>query len=367
MVHLDGQDGPGVQDALHLVAHNVHHHHRTDALEAAARGAGAATEEHARREDDPRDVVPLGDVGIEDARGGHEGDDLKEALPDGFRPRIAVDGDEDGADDGGRHEYDADVELELGVVEELPEASLEQGGIEEGEAGSGEEHEEDGDVVDVGAVEEPCVIIVRSEPSRCGGGHGVVHAVEEAHTRLVVAEGAGKGQDEVYAPDPFGGGAQAGVHLRPHGACGLRSEHFHATAHERGDDGNGEEGDSKTANPLRHGAPEEQGVRQALHVVENGAACGSESRHGLEEGIGEVGDVAADDVGKGTEQAEDDPGECDQQVCLALAERVVGVPAEVLEAGAAEHGDNDGHDKGEGILFSEIDRHAHAERHHRRL
>lgn len=308
-IDAHGQDGAGVQDAAYLIAHHLPQHDKTNAFEAAAGGAGAAADEHAHGEDDPREMRPLPRIVVEDTGGGEEGDDLEEAGAQGAVDAIVAGAHEDEHNQRCTHENGAAVELELRVLQELAEAILEDGEVEQGEAGAAQEHEEDGGVVDGHAVEVARAGIMGGEASGGGDGHRVVDAVEEVHAFEVEADGADDGEEGVDAPDPVALCAQSGVHLDAHGACGLGREHLDATADERRDDGDGEEDDPQAADPLREAAPEEQGVGQAFYVVDERCAGGGEAGDGLEVGIGDGRDIAAEVEGEAAEEAEDDPHE----------------------------------------------------------
>ena len=144
-------------------------------------------------------------------------------------------------------------------------------------------------------MEVACAGIVCGETTRSGGGHRIVHTVEESHASHIVANSTADGKQEIDAPNPLRCGAQPRVHLRTNRTGGLSREHFHITSNKGGDDGDGEEHDSQAANPLRHRTPKEQAMRQNLYIVEDATARRGETGDGFEVGIGEVVDVTADE------------------------------------------------------------------------
>ena len=77
-------------------------------------------------------------------------------------------------------------------------------------------------------------------------------------------------------------------------------------------------------------------MRQTFHIVENGGTCGGEARHRLEEGIGEIGYVAAYEERQGAEETEQSPCQCDDKEGVASAHGVGCLSAEVSE-GKTEH------------------------------
>ena len=162
-------------------------------------------------------------------------------------------------------------------------------------------------------------VAVGGKAACSGDGHRIVHAVENIHTAQIEHHAATDGQDQIDTPDPFGRGAEARVHLGTYRSRGLGGKHFHGSAYHGRKNGNGEEHDSQSANPLRHGTPEEQSVRQHFHFIDDGGTRRGESGNRLEESIGEIRDIAADGEGEGTEQTEYDPGERHQQIGITSA------------------------------------------------
>ena len=196
-----------------------------------------------------------------------------------------------------------DIELELGTLEERPHLELEDGHIEHHEVDACQELEEDADILDGGRLEELRRIVMGGETSGGGGGHGVVDAVEPIHAAEIERRDAGDGQSQIDGPNPLGHGGQAGVHLGAQRSCGFGSKHLHTAAtHHRGQDGDGEEDNSQTANPLGLRAPVERGMGKPFHIVQDGGSRGGETGHGLEEGIGDVGDIASDEEGHHAEE-----------------------------------------------------------------
>ena len=87
----------------------------------------------------------------------------------------------------------------------------------------------------------------------------------------------------------------------------LGGKHLGLSSYKRWQQSDGEEHDSQTAYPLGERSPEQQSVREALHIIQNGGSRGGESRHRLEVGIRKVIDVTADHEGQGAEEAEHYP------------------------------------------------------------
>ena len=92
-------------------------------------------------------------------------------------------------------------------------------------------------------------------------------------------------------------------------------------------------------------------VELCLYIVEHRGSCGGEPRHRLEEGIGDDGprtghvvgldlaEKAAEEVGQGTEDAERDPGERDDDEGVAPTHRRRGIVARTEQGEACRTGD----------------------------
>ena len=194
-------------------------------------------------------------------------------------------------------------------------------------------------------------VVVDGEAAGGRGGHGVVGGLEPVHADCPVRQGAACGEQHVDGPDPLGRGGESRVYLCAYGAGGLGGKHLHASSHERGDDGDGEEHDSQSAYPLCERAPEQDGVGQTLHVVEYGGAGGGEARHGFEEGVGDVGDAAVEEKGKHAEEGEDDPRGGDHQIGVAPAERVLGIASGKEQEEGATRREQHRQQEGEVVVF----------------
>ena len=101
----------------------------------------------------------------------------------------------------------------------------------------------------------------RTEATRCSACHGIVEGVEPVHAAHLVAQYTCHGEYEVNYPYPLGTCAEARVELTLNRSGRLCCKHLERTADERRKYGDGEEHNSKTANPLRQRTPEQQTLR----------------------------------------------------------------------------------------------------------
>ena len=185
------------------------------------------------------------------------------------------------------------IELKLGTFPKVAQLQLGHGEIEQREVDTRDETKECGRVLQGGGVFED-TLVVDHKTSRSGRGHGIIDAVEPIHAKQHVA-GTTTGRDKhVDDPKPLGAHRQARVQLVLHGARSLCRKHPGASTHHRRQDGDREEHDTQSTQPLGERAPEKDAVRQRLHVIDDGRASGSEARHAFEEGVGETGYVASE-------------------------------------------------------------------------
>ena len=98
----------------------------TIALKTTAGTTGAGTEVHDATEDDPRDARPLGDIGIgNDAGGGDEGNDVEKGGAESMLYAVVETRQQQAHDPQRGGQHNAEVELELRVLEECSESQLE--------------------------------------------------------------------------------------------------------------------------------------------------------------------------------------------------------------------------------------------------
>ena len=206
---------------------------------------------------------------------------------------------------GGDEEH---IELELRVLEQVLDLELDNCRIKQGEVHSREEAEEGADVFQRRRMEERCTAVVGGETTRSRSGHRIVETVEEIHSCHVIGGDAGDGEHQIDTPYPFCRGRESGMQLGLDRTRSLGGKHLGLSANERRQQGDGEEHDTQTAYPLGERSPEEQSVREAFHIIQDGGTRGGESRHRLEVGIRKVADVAAYHEGQGAEETEDNPG-----------------------------------------------------------
>ena len=295
---------------------------------------------------------PHGSIVVEQARGGDERHHLEQGRAERPFQAIAVARHQQISYPRGGNEDNGDVKLKLGTLEQRAWLELEDGHIEHHEVDACQELEDNGNILDGGRLEELGRFVMGRETTRSCGSHGIVDAVEPVHAGKIVREDTTKGQGQIDGPNPFGHGGQAGVHLGAQRSCGFGSKHLHAAAtHHRGQDGNGEEHNSQTSNPLGLRAPIQRGMWKPFHIVQNGGSRGGETGHGFEESVGDIADIATDEERQHAEQTENNPGDGDQQEGVTTAQIVVGIVPQIFQYKATASSKNRRDNKGNEIVF----------------
>ena len=146
-VDTERQRGVGVEHLSELVLHHLEQHDAAHALQAAACGARAGSDEHAQRQRHPRDVGPFAGVVVEEACGGDERHHLEDARAEGVLYAVAVARHQLNHDEQREAQHKEEVEPELAALEEVEGAELGQAEIEQREVDAREEAEECGDIV----------------------------------------------------------------------------------------------------------------------------------------------------------------------------------------------------------------------------
>ena len=72
-------------------------------------------------------------------------------------------------------------------------------------------------------------------------------------------------------------------------------------------------------------------MRETFYIIDDSGSRCRESRHRLKEGIGEVGEIATDKEGKGTEDTKDNPCQCYCQISITSIQIVLGISTENLQ------------------------------------
>ena len=193
-----------------------------------------------------------------------------------------------------------------------------------------------------------------------GGCHRVVDTVEKSHASCPERHCTGNGEHEIYAPYPLGTRGEPWVQLRLYRSCSLGCKHLHASSDYRRQHGNGEEHYSQSSYPLSHSAPEKYAMRQMLNIVENGSSGSGESRHSLEIGIGDIGDISSNEIRQHPEHTEYHPCRSHYEIGIATREVVVGVASGKSSKQSGKHGGEGGSEKGERVVLAVCQRHQQA-------
>lgn len=241
---------------------------------------------------------------------------MEQSSAHGLFHIILVDEDEGKGDDDCQNQHRFHVPEQLVVAKEGAETAFE-GKHVEGEADSGDKHEDRDDVLDKRRVPVGNAGLLRGKAARGGGGDGVAHGIERFHAAHPQQHAFDAGDDDVERADVACHNCDFRVDFDVLHASGFgHEEQLPATA-EDGQQRHTEEHDAEAANPLREAAPEEQAVGQGFDVVENACARGGKARHGFKEGVGHAGDIVAQAKGQHAEQREEYPRDAHNEVRVA--------------------------------------------------
>ena len=313
-----------------LVAKDLQRNDSTGTLETASRAARTAAEEHTQAQHHPGDVVPLGCILVEHSCRGDKRHDLEQRVSDGISDRIIVESQEY-QDDGCCHQCECCVETELGVLEQTDDFSPEQCGIEHGETNAGQEHEDDGRVVDGGTVEIAGAGVMGGKSACRRDGHGIVDSIKGPHAEGKEAQRTPGCQHQVNAPQGFGAGGEAWLQLGLDGACGFGGKDFDRATDKRRQNGYREKDNSQATDPLRQGAPQQHAMRHPLDMVDGGGTGSGQSRHRLKEGVGDIADISAQQERQRAESGKGNPHDGHKQIGIAAAQCVVGAASQQSE------------------------------------
>ena len=103
-------------------------------------------------------------------------------------------------------------------------------------------------------------------------------------------------------------------------------------------------------------------MRERFYVVDDGGTGSCKARHGFKKGRSYIRDIPADKKGQHTENAEDDPRKCHDEVSVTARHAVIGIASEQLEAESGYHGEDNSNGECRHIVFAVVERHDTAER-----
>ena len=189
--------------------------------------------------------------------------------------------------------------------------------IVEIEVDTGQEQEDDTDILDGGGMEMTHRVGVVGETSTGHGREGMTDGIEHRHTCHPIEHGIEHRQGEIDAPQTTGCLLNLGTKLIDLKAIGFGTENLGSTGTNHRQQCQREDHDTQTAQPLRETAPEKDGMRLLLQIVDGGTTGSGEARHRLHKGIGDIGARAIEQIGHHAEHREDHPGGRDHQETLS--------------------------------------------------
>ena len=236
--------------------------------------AGAAADESDKEKHRHGDRAPELVVGRGIARPGDDRGDVEERLAETlFEAGVAGGEAEDGEREDQRGEHAGEgTHLTVGK-ERTGAAGHELNVADEGQAC--EDHEDGGHVFRR-AFEAAKREVGGREAARRDGGEGVVQRVEDIHADADIGGHAKNSQEDVDDRNAAGDLGRARQDL----ACGVEAfgaEDLHAADAEFRQKGHGDDDNPDTAEPLHHGAPEQQTFRQVVEADEDGGPGGGQA------------------------------------------------------------------------------------------
>ncbi len=252
-------------------------------------------------------------------------------------------------EDHGKAQDDDGKPAELVVAHHgLPQASPHE--VEQREVDAGDEEEGTAHVFDERGMEPPEAGLMGGEASRGEGGHGVTYGIEHTHASAPEEQGAAASEQQVDEPEGARGVLDAWTELVDGHACDFGTEHVGVARREAWDQGQREHDDAEASYPLCHAAPEQDAVGLKVDVVHDGAACGGEARHGLDEGVGHGAEAPTEQIGQHADERKQQPCDGDDQEAFAMGEVGMVAMADSQQAGAYGQTDDGGHQQGHEVL-----------------
>ena len=280
-----------MQHLSELVLYYLQQHHATYALESTARRTRTRSEEHTNCQYHPCNVGPYGRVVGKQTRCGDERHHLEQGTSNCRFKLITVLPHQLKRYKASESKHHKQIESALGTIQKRADLALRHGDIEHREVDARYKTEEGDNVLHYRS--EITVVVVGGKSTRGSRCEAVVDATEQVHTGTPHSQHAQHGDTDVYHPYPLGVGTEARMKLGLDGSGCFCGKHLHTSAHKRRQKGYCEEYNTKSAKPLRERTPKQNAVRQDIDIVYYRGTGSGESRHRLEEGIGERVQIAA--------------------------------------------------------------------------
>jgi len=270
----------------------------TGCFDTASSGTRHATDKHEEEHEHLGSEGPEVVVGGDKAGGGLEGKGLEATDAEGLHEGIdvleeEVEGDEEAADEGSGEEEDKVGDVDAG---EFEAQSLEV----EGEVDAACEHEEEDDPFGGDGVVATDAVVAYGEAAGGDVAEGDAKGIEKGHLRVGEEEEGdfGDGEGEVEFPEERAGLSDAGTDPFFDGAAGFDLvEEFTANL-QGGKDGEEDDDDAETADPLEEASPKEDGFGDSFDARVEDEVSGrvADGGDGAVVGIGLFGDVRVGDV-----------------------------------------------------------------------
>ena len=236
----------------------------------------------------------------------------------------------------------------------------------QGEVYRKQQHEDGDDDLDGGTAVGRNGEIAGGEAAGTGSSEGVDDAVVPGHAGNAQDNDLDGGEGAVDPVEDLGGLTALGYQLADHRAGALRLHQVEGAGAQTGQQSDGEDEYTHTAQPVDEGAPEQDAPGQGLYRRQNGGTGGGEAGDCLKETVDVGVEVAAEEEGERAEGAHQQPDQSHREEALPGEEVVVA--GHEGEQKADDHHQRNGVEEGGGVLLvdqahQQGDQHGHGLHH----
>ena len=325
VVEHDRQDGIGVDVPLHFVETGFEREDDASDFDIARSGARHGSRAHEQHQQELYAVVPAAELlGGESGRG-DDGNDMENAVADSPAWCLVLQEEQQQGQQEAAAADNDQVPPEFLVLPDFVKVTGEHP-VHQDKAGAGQEHEHGDDRFDIGGIPVADAGVAGGESARGHGREGVTQGIEPVHGTEGQQYGFGQCQTEIDEPHEFGRLSQARAQLfidRTGDFCGEKLE---TAEFDHRHDGQRQQDNAHAAQPLDDAAPEQDGVGQGLHILQDGGSGSGESGHGFEEGVGVAAEGTVQLERYRTEQRKQYPDQGDNDKALVFADIRPGFP-----------------------------------------
>lgn len=282
-VHVQGDDLARMEFGLGSLPDVAHHNDDARDFEACRCRSGTAAGDHEQEQDAFGEGWPAVVVGRDEARR-RDGRRLERRIAQGRSSRYVKAIHEIDTDEGGRHSDDQQIGLKFRIAPEDVRAFL-PGLVIEAVVAAGEDHEKGHPGFDGRALEVGRTGVIRGKVAGRNRRQGVVQSPEEVHAAEEEDDEGRRRKGHVHAKQDLGHVMEPGQDPFPRRPCRFGIVHVDRRLARFRQQGDKDDDDTQSAEPVGQTAPEKEALRQNLQIGDDRRPGPGKAGNALEQAV----------------------------------------------------------------------------------